>query len=191
MLESLDAYRLAKFLHQTDPSIQTMDDMLLKYADPIPLTDNGFPIYVLKTLGEDYTCIFLKEDGCAVYPVRPRTCQLYPFTAGPGQNGRAFEYFLCREKPHHFTGGTIVVKDWMRENFKREMQDFVRHEYEFVSRFGKLMRRIPERNLPRSVTAALFCRYYDYRTDRPFMPQYLHNMKRLEELLAELGEEKQ
>jgi Fe-S-cluster containining protein len=47
MLESLDAYRLAKFLRQADPSIREMGEMLLKYADPIPLTDTGFPIYVL------------------------------------------------------------------------------------------------------------------------------------------------
>lgn len=190
MLESLDAYRLAKFLRQTDPSIQMMDDMLLKYAIPVPLTDNGFPIYVLKTLGEDDTCIFLKEDGCAVYPARPRTCRLYPITVGPGENGRDFEYLLCREKPHHFVGGTVCTKDWLRDNFKREDQEFVLAEYEAVTKAGRLMRKISEHNQTQAIVALLFARYYDFDLDTPFMPQYHRNQERLIKKLRHLVAEK-
>lgn len=179
MLESLDAYRLARHLRQTDSSIQMMDDMLLKYATPVPLTENGFPIYVLKTLGEDDTCIFLKNNRCSVYSARPRTCRLYPITVGPAENDRDFEYLLCREKPHHFVGGTVRTKDWLRDNFKREDQEFVLAEYNSVLEIGQLMRRIDEYNQPGAIVAALFARYYDFDLNMPFMPQYRSNHEQL------------
>ncbi len=190
MLESLDTYRLARFLRQADPSIQMMDDMLMKYAAPVPLTDNGFPIYVLKTLGEDDTCIFLKENRCSVYPARPRTCRLYPITAGPGENGQDFEYFLCREKPHHFVGGTVRTRDWLRDNFKRGDQAYVLAEYEAVVEIGRLMKQIGEHNQPNAIVAALFARYYDFDLDAPFMPQYRGNHEKLLKKLRELGNPK-
>lgn len=186
MLESFDAYQMAKLLRQTDPSIQMIDDMLLKYADPIPLTDSGFPIYVLKTSGENDTCVFLRENGCAVYAARPRTCRLYPITVGPGENGREFEYLLCREKPHHFVGGTVRTKDWLRENFKQEYQEFVRAEYASIARLGRIMRQITEQNQPGAIVAILFARYYNFDLNAPFMPQFQNNMWQLEDSLSEL-----
>ena len=187
MLESMDAYRLARLLRQTDPSIQMMDDMLLKYATPVPLTDNGFPIYVLKTLGEDDTCIFLKENRCAVYHARPRTCRLYPISVNPDEKGTGFEYLLCREKPHHFIGGTVRTKDWLRDNFKREDQEFVTAEYEAITKIGPLMNRISEHQQPQAIVALLFARYYDFDLDAPFMPQYRRNQERLIEKLRHLA----
>lgn len=190
MLESLDAYRLARLLRQTDPSIQTMDDMLLKYATPVPLTDSGFPIYVLKTLGEDDTCIFLKENRCSVYSARPRTCRLYPISAGPGENGRDFEYYLCREKPHHFVGGTVRTREWLRDNFKREDQEYVLEEFEAAVKIGRLMKKINEYNQPHAIVAILFARYYSFDLDAPFMPQYHSNHELLFKKLRYLSEQK-
>lgn len=189
MLESLDAYRLAKFLRQADPSISEMGEMLLKYADPIPLTGTGFPIYVLKTVGVDDACIFLKKTGCAVYAARPRTCRLYPITVGPGEDGRDFEYLLCREKPHHFTGGTVRTKDWLRENFKQEDQEFVRAEYETIAKLGRLINRVPEHSETGAIAALLFARYYNFDLDLPFMPQFRSNMDLLETQLTKLIQE--
>jgi len=189
MLESLDAYLLAKLLSQTDTSIASVEDMLLKYADPIPLTDTGFPIYVLKTVGDDDACIFLKENVCAVYVARPRTCRTYPITVGPAESGTDFDfdYLLCREKSHHFVGDTIRTKDWLRENFKREDQEFLRAEYESIAKLGRLIDKVTEHNEPRAITATLLARYYNYSLNQPFMPQFRRNMSRLELQLAELA----
>ncbi|WP_313529282.1 YkgJ family cysteine cluster protein [Anaerotignum sp.] len=184
MLESLDAYRLAKFLRETDSTIKMVDDMLLKYATPIPLTESGFPIYVLKTQGEDDACILLRDSGCAAYVARPRTCRLYPVSVGPGEYGQDFSYGLCREKPHHFVGNTVRTKDWLHDNFKREDQEFVIAEYEAVTKIGQLMRTIDERNKTNAIVAILFARYYDFDLDASFMPQYRNNMQKLMEVLS-------
>ena len=73
MVESLDAYRMAKHLRNQHCGISSTDDVLLRYCEPMPLTDEGYPIYVLKTVGADATCIFLRENQCSIYAARPRT----------------------------------------------------------------------------------------------------------------------
>lgn len=53
MVESLDAYRLAKYLRGRDPNICTIDEVLARYCEPMPLTRDCFPIFMLKTIGPD------------------------------------------------------------------------------------------------------------------------------------------
>ena len=101
MVESLDAYRMAKHLRNQHCGISSTDDVLLRYCEPMPLTDEGYPIYVLKTVGADATCIFLRENQCSIYAARPRTCRLYPFSVGPGERGRDFEYCLSTKCLFH------------------------------------------------------------------------------------------
>ena len=49
MVESLDAYRMAKHLREQHCGVSSTDDVLLQYCEPTPLTDEGYPIYTLKT----------------------------------------------------------------------------------------------------------------------------------------------
>ena len=49
MVESLDAYRLARYLRTKGELIEGIEDFLFRYCDPEPLTEEGFPIYMLKT----------------------------------------------------------------------------------------------------------------------------------------------
>lgn len=65
MVESLDAYRMAKHLRNQHCGISSTDDVLLRYCEPMPLTDEGYPIYVLKTVGADATCIFCAKTSAA------------------------------------------------------------------------------------------------------------------------------
>lgn len=51
MVESLDAYRLAKYLRSREPNIYTIDEVLSQYCEPTPLTNDCFPIFVLKPRG--------------------------------------------------------------------------------------------------------------------------------------------
>ena len=91
MVESLDAYRLARYLRAKGEPIEGIEDFLFRYCDPEPLTEEGFPIYMLKTNIPNGSCIFLTDGRCSVYPARTRTCRIYPLTVGPGERGRDFE----------------------------------------------------------------------------------------------------
>lgn len=93
MVESMDAYRLANYLRGCDPNICTIDDVLTRYCEPMPLTQECFPIFMLKTTGPDDSCIFLKDGLCSIYEARPRTCRLYPF-AVPFQRRKGFRQRL-------------------------------------------------------------------------------------------------
>lgn len=42
MVESLDAYRLARYLRAKGEPIEGIEDFLFRYCDPEPLTEEGF-----------------------------------------------------------------------------------------------------------------------------------------------------
>ena len=41
--------------------IEGIEDFLFRYCDPEPLTEEGFPIYMLKTKVPNGSCIFLTD----------------------------------------------------------------------------------------------------------------------------------
>ncbi len=180
MVESLDAYRLAVYLRAQGEPIQDIEDYLMRYCDAEPLTQEGYPVYVLKTQGSEGSCIFLKDGLCSVYPARTRTCRLYPFSVGPGAHGRDFQYCLCMDRHQkHFTGSRVSVKDWVYENFKREDKEYVKQEFELAAKLGKLMRAINPTLLQGALFQILYYRYYNYHLDQPFFPQYERNNQQL------------
>ena len=143
MVESLDAYRLARYLRAKGEPIEGIEDFLFRYCEPEPLTEEGFPIYMLKTKAPNSSCIFLTDGRCSVYPARTRTCRIYPLTVGPGERGRDFEYCLCLDRHQsHFTGSRVSVKDWLYQNFKREDKEYVKREYEIATELGKLIQPV-------------------------------------------------
>ena len=177
MVESLDAYRMAKHLREQHYGVSSTDDVLLQYCEPTPLTDEGYPIYVLKTAGAEASCVFLQENQCSIYAARPRTCRLYPFSVGPGERGRDFEYCLCFDdnQQYHFSNGKVLVKDWLYRNFSREDKEFLKQQYQAIPEIGRLMRRIPEGMHQAAVFKVLFYHYYHFDLDQPFLPQYEQN----------------
>lgn len=185
MLESLDAFRLARFLKQRGDAITGMDDVFSQYAAAVPL-EEGYPIFTLQASGPEDACIFLKDGRCSVYEARPRVCRLYPFTAAPGTKGRDFEYLLCTEAPHHFTDGRVLVNDWMYQNFKREDKEFVKREYDSAREIGRYLHQLGSSQLRQVLFPVLFYRYYHYDLEKPFLPQYDRNLVHLTKKLREL-----
>lgn len=160
--------------------IEGIEDFLFRYCEPEPLTEEGFPIYMLKTKAPNSSCIFLTDGRCSVYPARTRTCRIYPLTVGPGERGRDFEYFLCLDRHQsHFTGSRVSVKDWLYQNFKREDKEYVKREYEIATELGKLMRAIDPTMRPGIVFKVLYYRHYNFDLDQPFQPQYEQNNRHL------------
>lgn len=180
MVESLDAYRLARYLRTKGEPIEGIEDFLFRYCEPEPLTEEGFPIYMLKTKAPNDSCIFLTDGRCSVYPARTRTCRIYPLTVGPGERGRDFEYCLCLDRHRsHFTSSRVSIKDWLYQNFKREDKDYVKREYEIATELGKLMRAIDPAMRQGIVFKVLYYRYYNFDLDQPFQPQYEQNNRHL------------
>lgn len=169
-----------EYLRTKGELIEGIEDFLFRYCDPEPLTEEGFPIYMLKTKAPNGSCIFLMDGRCSVYPARTRTCRIYPLTVGPGERGRDFEYCLCLDRHRsHFTGSRVSVKNWLYQNFKREDKDYVKREYEIATELGKLMRAIDPAMRQGIVFKVLYYRYYNFDLDQPFQPQYEQNNRHL------------
>lgn len=185
MVESLDAYHIAKFLREQDQSIQTPDDILTRYCSIEPITERGYPIYVLQATGSDSACVFLKEGRCSIYEARPRTCRIYPLSVGPGQRGKDFEYVACLDVHQaHFSGRQVMVKDWLTQNFTREYKEFLKREFQIVPEIGRKLGAVPPQLLPHALFLFLCYRYSNFDLDQPFWPQYEQNNA---ELLRQLS----
>ena len=182
MPEQIGAYRLARFLRERG-EVEYMEDFYTRYTYPDVLED-FFPVFLINTVDPDDSCVFLKDGRCSVYEARPRVCRMYPFAAVPGERGRDFLYCLCTERPHHFTGGTISVKDWFYENFPKESRSFLKEDFDALPILGKNVAAMGEWRFKSLIFQFLFYRYYNYDLDRPFLPQFYANTEELKRLTA-------
>jgi Fe-S-cluster containining protein len=190
MLESLDAYRLGQFLQKQGGDIESIEDVYAKYAHPAMLTD-GYPVFTLNTCGEDQSCVFLKGNRCTVYDARPRVCRLYPFTVDCGDRGKRFAFYQCLDQnAAHFKGGTVLVKDWMYQNFPKEAQTLFEKEAALLPKLGRLLKELGPDQRESCLFHILFYRYYNFELDQPFPEQYDRNQDALlRELRRRLGKE--
>ena len=185
MPEQIDAYRLARFLRERG-EVEYMEDFYTRYTYPDVLED-FFPVFLINTVDPDDSCIFLKDGRCSVYEARPRVCRLYPFTAFPGQRGKAFHFFQCMDSNSaHFSDGKILVKDWMYQNFSREDREFLTAESDTLLELGRLLKAMSTDGRKENLFQILYYRYYNYDLDQPFMPQYKENTVELKRILQEL-----
>ena len=83
MVESLDAYRMAKHLREQHCGVRSTDDVLLQYCEPTPLTDEGYPIYTLKTVGAEASCVFCRATIAASMPPVLEPAAFIHFRRGP------------------------------------------------------------------------------------------------------------
>lgn len=183
MLEPMDIYYLSKHLREQGETVDGPEDVLERYAHPALI--DGLPIFQLNSTGGDHACVFLKEGRCSVYDARPQVCRMYPFGTAPGSRGKEFIYYLCTERKHHFGSGLVRVKDWLSDNFTKEVKDFYREEYDVLPLLGKALRKIGEEQVRRLLFQLLYRLYYGYDLDKPFLPQYKENMKALKKLLEQ------
>lgn len=188
MVESLDAYRIARYLREHGyPDIEVAD-VFDQYTTPMILLGT-YPIFMVNTTGPDDACVFLKNGACSIYPARMRVCRLYPFSVDTGERGRDFIWYQCLERPFHFTGGTVRVKDWFYENFSKEDREFVKRESKTIPLIGKWISNLEGEALHAADKAICLLRYFLYDVEEPFLPQYERNTESLLHQLRKLAEE--
>lgn len=183
MIESLDAFRMARHFREIGEPVQTIEQILTHYTESVRVTALGYPFFMMKVDGAEQSCIFLKDNRCSIQPVKPRTCRLYPFSAGPGEKGRPFSYYRCLEQEHHFTGGVVSVNDWVHQFFSKEDREFVTAEFKIAPMLGSLMGNLAGMDELRVLTPIVCYKYLNFDLDQPFLPQYHRNNKWLLKVL--------
>lgn len=188
MVESLDAYRIAAYLRAHGRPDMSVAEVYDEYTTPRILPGN-YPIFMVNTMGEEAACVFLKDGACSIYPARLRVCRLYPFTVDTGERGRDFLWYQCLERPFHFSGGTVQVKDWFYENFSKEDRAFVLRESEILPQIGKYIKDMDGEVLDAAMKEMCLLRYCLFDVEEPFLPQYDRNAKMLLTRLRALAKE--
>ena len=187
-VDSQDVFRMAKYLRDKGEDILCTDDFLARYAEPVLLDECGYFVYMLKTVGEENACIFLKDNRCTIHDENPRACRLYPFVVNPDPRG-LHSYLLSREYPHHFTGPVVQTKSWMKKRFPKEDRLFLQTDFGGAKTLADLLRKIPERNRTQAVMHFLRLKYSEYDVDQPFLDQYRRNQDKLIAILNRMAEE--
>lgn len=181
-LESLDVFRLAKYLRDKGEDAGGMEDVLAAYALPVLLSENGYTAFMLKTVGADDACIFLKDNRCTVHPAKPRACRTYPVAVGPYELG-GYEQYLSMEQPHHYKGPQMSVKKWVQRYCSRQDFEFLNVDIGSAQEIERLLQKIPEEARKRAMVMFLFYKYSAFDLDKPFMEQFTENNQKLLEAL--------
>ncbi len=170
MLESLDLFRLARFLEVP------VENVALEYTSTAFISW-WHPILLLNTTAHRDTCVFLTAKGCSVHGANPRACRTYPLGVGPDDaNPGAWLQFIVSKKYNHFNGPAIRVGDWLDETFTQADREFVAADYENITTLTRLACKIDRRHEERIAELVMYYKYLAYETDTDFMPQYIRNI---------------
>lgn len=188
-IESLDAFRLAKFLRNSGEDIQGMEEVLGVYAEPVLLHTSCYTVFMLKTLGDEDACIFLKGNKCRIHGAKPRACRTYPISVGLDGQG-VQEQYLSVEQTHHFNGPQMSVKKWIQRRCTKEDFDFWKIDTGSANEIANLLEAIPENGKSRALLLFQHYKYWQFDLDKPFIEQFRHNNQTLVTELRKLaGEE--
>lgn len=187
-LESLDVFRLAKYLRDKGENVGGMEDVLAAYAFPVLISENGYTAFMLKTAGTDDACVFLKDNRCTVHPAKPRACRTYPIVVGPHGLG-GYEQYLSMEQPHHYKGPQMSVKKWIQRYCSRQDFEFLNMDIGLAQKIERLLQKIPQRKRRRALAMFLFYKYYGFDLDKPFIDQFRRNTEGLLHELCKMVEE--
>lgn len=184
-LESLDAFRLARFLRDKGEPIQCMDDVLEKYAIPVLLHESGYMVFMLSTVGPDDACVFLKDNKCTIHVTKPRACRTYPISVGPAMSG-GYEAYLSMEQSHHFKGPQQSVKKWVQKRCSQQDYDFWETDIGSAQEIAKLLGKLSIEQRKGALLQFLRYKYSDFDLDKSFTEQFRSNNQKLLEVLRSL-----
>lgn len=184
-LESLDAFRLARYLRDKGEPIQCMDDVLAKYAIPVLLHESGYMVFVLSTVGSDDACIFLKGNKCTIHAAKPRACRTYPISVGPATSG-GYEAYLSMEQPRHFQGPQQSVKKWIQKRCSQQDYDFWETDIGSAQEIARLLKQLSFEQKKGALLHFLRYKYSDFDLDKSFTEQFRNNNQKLLEVLRSL-----
>ena len=77
MVESLDAYRITKYLRDHGRPELEISNFFEEYT-AVRILEGKLPIMTMNTVGDDHACVFLKDNRCSIYPARPGPADITP-----------------------------------------------------------------------------------------------------------------
>lgn len=187
-VDSQDVFYLTKFLRDSGEEVFCTDQVLQDFAEPVMIDESGYFVYFLKSVGEQDSCIFLKDNRCTIQKAKPKACRVYPFVIEPNEAGN-HRYLLSKERTHHFKGPQTDTKGWMKKFFTQESRVFLASDFGKAPQISILLRGIPENRKTEALLHFHRLRYSEYDLDKPFLDQFRRNQEKLLAILANMCEE--
>jgi uncharacterized protein len=120
------------------------DEFLARYAHFQAYKDTDIPLLKLRVADEIHRrCIFLRQEGCSIYPARPVVCRNYPTglaTQDPKAGQSARPYFIIEETMcrGHEEGRCWTIAEWKENQGVAELDELNRPWLELVARLKSL-----------------------------------------------------
>lgn len=140
---------------------------------------------MLNTVGNDDSCVFLKDNKCTIHDAKPRACRTYPISVGTDGHG-IYEQYLSVEQTHHFKGPQILVKKWIRKRFSNQEREFLNVDIGSAKEISQLLEKIPLQEKGQAMFKFLIYKYLNYDLDKSFINQFNANNQKLIEVLRKM-----
>ncbi len=113
------------------------EEFIARFAELYLGDVTQLPVVAVKMQQHDFSCPFLRPEGCSIYPDRPASCRTYPLArfTGRDEEGKPFEIYRIIRETHckgHFEKRPITVREWIKE---QGLEPY----YEFNDLFGEIV----------------------------------------------------
>ena len=99
---------------EAEQIVKTTSQPIPTFAEKIK---NRAPyVYEMRKTAEDGKCIFLKNNRCTIYPLRPLICRFYPFELKTAYNGN-YTFLFTNECPG-INKGRILSETYFKKIFQ-------------------------------------------------------------------------
>lgn len=159
-----------------------------------------FPVVLLKSVGKDEACPFLKDNRCSIHKHKPTVCALFPlgrammYEKGNGSSDgrtRKLFYFIqdidCGTKDE-----THTVKEWLGEFDMAESEAWFPEWCDAISKLSveiqALEKIVPEGAMQMIFDMVFNTVYLNYYGGMDFMQQFRGNVEKANALLHGLKE---
>lgn len=84
-----------------------------KHDFSVPIAGKAPYVHEMRKSG-DGKCVFLKENRCSIYPLRPLICMFYPFELKPRENTELHNFDFTVECPTIGKGAVLTKRDFKK-----------------------------------------------------------------------------
>jgi Fe-S-cluster containining protein len=74
-------------------------------------------VYEMRKTVAEGKCVFLHNNRCTIYPLRPLVCKFYPFELKPVKNGK--HQFLCTQECQGIGKGEKLPRNYFQKLFQQ------------------------------------------------------------------------
>jgi len=105
--------------HVSNVSLRPLEEFAIEVAGHLPY------VYEMKKTPKDRRCVFLEDNSCRIYSIRPLVCRFYPFQLNR-RKGQEYGFSAATECPG-LGKGELLKRDFFESLFSQACEKFEWH----------------------------------------------------------------